>query len=433
MIRATKHTISFSNTGKINKKEEFRIACAHAVQSYIDYFWTNGLTHEDKIFNPNTNNWNCPSLSTTKNIELPNECKKLSARALKCCITQALAMIRAVTSKYHKRQKMVKKKIGCKSNKIRKLQSFIDKNIPTKPIINIDKFKIELNSICCSFSESDTSFDAYITLSSLGKSFGKIYIPIKYTERSNYWKSKGKIMKSFLIGKDNIEIRWDVKPETNNSDIIVGADTGQTTCLTLSSGIATTKCKHGHDLKSINKKMSRKRISSRAYKKAAIHQTNYINWSVKQIINQSNIKEIRLESNKNIKKGKKTSKTLMMWSYTQIEKAVNLNCEERNVSVELQNSPYKSQRCSNCGYTHKLNRKSELFLCRKCKFTCNADMNSALNNSQDLAFISRSFMALKKNKLGFYWYKDGLFELNGEALTVPLGKNNDFVCNVSNY
>jgi len=431
MIRATKHSMDFVNTGKKENFDHFRISCGKAVELFLDYIWNKQTIHKFGIFDPQNNHWCCPSMLSTVGINIPEHIQHLSARALKCCMTQALAMIRSTTAKYYKRQIVVKKKQKLQNKKIRYIQSFIDKRKPTKPKVNINKFKIELNSICCKFTEeTNTSFDGYITLSGIGKIYGKIYIPIKYTDRSNYWKSKGKIMNSFLCGPKNIEIRWEIEVAENMSVEVVGADGGQNTCLTLSDGLTTQKCIHGHDLKSINKKMSRCKDGSKGSQRKRDHQINYINWTIKNL-DLGKYKEIRLESNKHIKRGKKTSKSLRKWSWSKIHKAVILNCEEKDVLVFLQNSPYKSQRCYGCGYTHKLNRKGIEFRCRHCGFICDADMNSALNNSLDLAFVIRSFMALGLNRTGFVWDQLGMFGFDGEEFTVPLGKNVDLIQNIS--
>ena len=82
------------------------------------------------------------------------------------------------------------------TKEIRKLQSKIDKSIPTKP--KIKNLNAELNSICAKYDASINEFDGFICLSSLGKKYGKINIPVKLTTRSNYWSKKGKMMKSFL-------------------------------------------------------------------------------------------------------------------------------------------------------------------------------------------------------------------------------------------
>ncbi|MGI0067613.1 MAG: zinc ribbon domain-containing protein, partial [Thermoplasmata archaeon] len=49
--------------------------------------------------------------------------------------------------------------------------------------------------------------------------------------------------------------------------------------------------------------------------------------------------------------------------------------------VRLERVPpaYTSQRCHVCGHTERGNRKGEVFCCRHCGFTGNADVNAAKN------------------------------------------------------
>jgi len=43
------------------------------------------------------------------------------------------------------------------------------------------------------------------------------------------------------------------------------------------------------------------------------------------------------------------------------------------------NSAYSSQKCPMCGFTDKVNRKKELFLCSRCGYRGNADIVGAIN------------------------------------------------------
>ena len=223
------------------------------------------------------------------------------------------------------------------------------------------------------------------------------------------------MMTSFLLSKDNIELRWKVEVVKNTSTTIVGGDIGQTTVLTLSDRSFTSKCPHGHDLKSINDRMALQRKGSLAFGKSCSHRTNYVNWSIKQM-NLGQYKEIRLESNKGIKYKKSSSKSLRHWSWSDINKSIISIAEQHDVHIAVQSPLYKSQRCSSCGYVH--NRKGKLFKCRMCAASMDADLNSAINNSLDLAIISRVFMCRKLNSIGFYWSSAGIF--SGEDRTVPL-------------
>jgi len=49
------------------------------------------------------------------------------------------------------------------------------------------------------------------------------------------------------------------------------------------------------------------------------------------------------------------------------------------IAVSFTNPDYTSQTCSKCGYIHKSNRAHEMFSCKQCNHTLDADYNAALN------------------------------------------------------
>ena len=434
MIRTSRHTIKYLNSVKYHNLLVFLSDYATIIQQYIDYLWNNkievfvegridektGIKKEDKtyIFDIKNKQYNLLSYLSTKNIDITTE---LSARILKCAMTQAIGMVKSVITKFRKKEYAVK------TYKNNKLQKWLDTHNPTKPIVDINKFNAELNSINCNFLYSEnieSIFDGYIILSSLykessnkvnnlinddGDITNQVIIPIKLTSRSNYWSKKGAIMTSFLISKRFINLRWKCESSKNTSKVIVGADAGQTTTLTLSNGSITPKCPHGHDLKSINKKMTRKQKGSKAFRKCQLHRINYVNWSIKQL-NLSQYKEIRLESNKHIKYKNRKSKSLKHWSWAAINKQVVSIGEEYDVHINHQSSPYKSQRCNTCGWVHKNNRKGKIFSCNQCSHTDDADINSAKNNTVNLPVISKIFRNTKPNINGFYWLITGIVQ-----------------------
>ncbi len=63
-----------------------------------------------------------------------------------------------------------------------------------------------------------------------------------------------------------------------------------------------------------------------------------------------------------------------------IRTKLTYKAEKLGKNVETINPRFTSQKCSNCGHIHKLNRKSQAnFVCSKCGFTINADFNAAIN------------------------------------------------------
>jgi transposase len=227
----------------------------------------------------------------------------------------------------------------------------------------------------------------------------------------------GSLMTSILLKEKSIDLRWNIIAQKNTGTKIIGADIGLNTAVSLSDNQQTISCNHGHNLKTICKKISTKKRGSKNYKKAVAHRINYINWSVKQL-NLNGIKLINVESNKNIKHSRRLSSYLNSWSWRDINSALINQCELLGVQVKHNKSYYRSQRCFSCGYVHKSNRSQETFECCHCGHTDNADLNAAKNNSITLFSISYDFMALKLNRTGFFWGINSLFDLNGEELAV---------------
>ena len=82
-------------------------------------------------------------------------------------------------------------------------------------------------------------------------------------------------------------------------------------------------------------------------------------------------------------------------------------CNEQGVLIHKVSPVYTSQRCSQCGWTRKSNRKLKWFKCDKCYFEYNADLNASINLSLDLFPIKEKERQLQKNKTGFYWFAIG--------------------------
>ncbi len=197
----------------------------------------------------------------------------------------------------------------------------------------------------------------------------------------------------------------------------VGADQGKLTCLSMSDGQVTCKCEHKHDLTSIIKELERKKYGSKGFKRKQEHRKNYINWSINQI-SLRGVKQVNLEKIFNIKYKRSTSKELSHWTNVIIDQKVKRYCEEHKVYVNLQDSCYRSQRCSQCGLVRKLNRKGKVYSC-SCGYMEDADYNASRNHAVDLPDIPFDIRQKKVNRAGFFWLETGLFTLDGKAITVP--------------
>lgn len=109
------------------------------------------------------------------------------------------------------------------------------------------------------------------------------------------------------------------------------------------------------------------------------------------LVNKENIdtyilEDLRLKNmTKRSAKGKSNKKSnlnrvLLDVGMHGIKTKLTYKAEKIGKNVETVNPKFTSQKCSNCGHIHKLNRKSQAkFKCTKCGYMINADLNAAIN------------------------------------------------------
>lgn len=68
------------------------------------------------------------------------------------------------------------------------------------------------------------------------------------------------------------------------------------------------------------------------------------------------------------------------WAFNQLRKFLEYKSKLAGIVLKVVDPHYTSQRCSNCSYIAKHNRKSQSnFVCKSCGFSVNADFNGAIN------------------------------------------------------
>ncbi len=112
--------------------------------------------------------------------------------------------------------------------------------------------------------------------------------------------------------------------------------------------------------------------------------------------NLTNIRETskigRGKKNKNVENKRK----LHSWTFAQLYGFIAYKGQERGIGVEKIDPRHTSQTCSRCGHRARNNRRSQsLFLCRKCHYSLNADLNASKNirdkHIASLASVGTSF------------------------------------------
>lgn len=385
MIRSTKVSLKFINTSKRKQLNLFINEYRLVVSKFTDILWP-----LDKV--PIL----LPKPITSKITTW------LSTRALQCAGKQASAIVRGTRKKQSQRLYIYNKlNIEGKHKQARKLKKIIDTINITKP--NISQVCPELDA---RFIKQDwnnpTSFDGIITLTSLGNKL-KLTLPVKKSRHFNKLLLQGTIKQGIRLSRENITFNFDIEDiSLKTTGTTIGLDIGIINTFTLSSGLASQPCNHGHTLSTINKTLVNKTKGSKAFTKTQQHRTNYINWSLNQI-DFTNVKTLRIENIKNLRKYKRTSKYLSHFTYTELYNKLQDLTTTNGVRLEKVNPTYTSQKCNNCGWVRSNNRKGKQFKCGACKYECDSDYNAALNIATILPSIKKAERLKHKNRKGFYW------------------------------
>jgi len=92
-----------------------------------------------------------------------------------------------------------------------------------------------------------------------------------------------------------------------------------------------------------------------------------------------NLTDIRTTSKIGGRKSK-TKRRLHSWSFAQFRAFLSYKAQEAGMHLVAIDPRHTSQTCSKCSYQHRSNRKSQsLFLCKKCAYQLNADLNASYN------------------------------------------------------
>jgi len=378
-------SLRFSNSGKIDSLDlfisEFRKVC----QIFIDKFW-----NVEKI----------PNLvprEFTSNIDT-----WLSARAIQAAAKQASGIVRGTRKKQGQRrfkhQELFSKGMF---KKARILQKIIEKNECSKPDIQSLQPNLDSRFITIDL-DNETSFDGWIVLSSLGNSL-KIEIPFQRTRHFNWMESRGSRKSGLQLSSSKATFTFEIeKPPQKEKGSTIGLDIGMKSIFTASDGQVSHQDRHGWNLESIQRKLSRRKKGSVGFRKAQDHRKNHINWSINQL-NFKNVKILRIERMKHLRQGRRSSRLMTHWTYKSIFEKLTDVCLESGVQIQQVSPTFTSQRCSKCGWVRKRNRKKKQFKCDECGFATDSDLNASLNISLELPAICKKQRLSRPNLTGFYW------------------------------
>ena len=70
------------------------------------------------------------------------------------------------------------------------------------------------------------------------------------------------------------------------------------------------------------------------------------------------------------------------WGQDKLVPELTKQCENLGLPFYISKPSYTSQTCPECGYRHKSNRNGEIFKCKECSYTNNADIVGAINGAK---------------------------------------------------
>jgi transposase len=387
MIRSTKISLKFINSGKREQIQKFLHEYRRVAQVYLDEFWK-----LDKV----------PRLMSS-NI-MPKVDTWLSLTVLQCLGKQVSGIIYGTRKKHKQRQYRLNKLLNDGNfTQAQKLQAVMNNDCVGKP--NISTINPILDQRCVDIYVHNTKsklFDGLIHLSRLGDHL-ILNLPFKCTKHLNKLDKVGKLKQYLRITDSNAILAFDIPdPAPKTSGSTLGIDVGFNSVLTCSNGTKVEVDNHGHTMTSIVCKLSRKVKGSKAFNRVVRHRNNFISSAVKKI-NFDDVKQINIEK---LKLGRNTCRFFSHFSYLLIFARLKNLCETYGVHVHEVTSTYTSQRCNRCGWVHKGNRNGRLFVCNQCGFTSDSDFNAANNIAIDLPKLGVSCLE-RSNRVGFYWLVPG--------------------------
>lgn len=418
MIRSVKLSTKSGNINKKDSLESFQRIYSNTVLKIINHIWEFGYTNKNKTkFNANKKEFNLDS-NLDNNFLKQFDNNHFTQRMLQACGTQASSIICSCTIK-NKQRKHTMKTLMKEGRNASKLQSIYDKSNIAKPEFSL--LQPQIDSRFFDIKESD-NYNLFIQLR-LFKNQNPIRIPLNKHKKMIQFENEGTILNSIRLTKDYVSFSYELPDKEKRIEgIKLGADQGITTCLTLSDGQTTKINNHGYDLSKIMTILSRRKKGSKGFAEAQAHRENYINWSLNQL-NLSNVKQINLEKLFQIRKGESKGRFLSSFTYTLIKKKLESLSETEGFEITEIANQFRSQRCSDCGWTQKSSRRGKLFKCKHCGFATDADLNASINLEEDrLPPVPKWVREEKVNRNGFFWNLSGLFDSSGESIVPHVQK-----------
>jgi transposase len=228
-----------------------------------------------------------------------------------------------------------------------------------------------------------SEFDAWLQLRCLGENL-KLDIPIKFHDHYNEWSAAGKRLESYIITREYVQFAFEIETgPKRTSGGVVGVDTGIKALASTSDGQ-----QFGTDIEDHIDRINRCQHGSNGQRRARRALRQRMDEVVKQmfaalgplwLVVVEKLKNLNYKTKQRRRLCKSMRRSIGAWAWRYWLGRIERECEHRRSVFRSVPAYYTSQTCPACGLVDRRNRDGEVFLCRACGHTDNADINAAKN------------------------------------------------------
>jgi len=275
----------------------------------------------------------------------------LSARARQAAAHEALSMIKATRNRW-------------KENAV-------------KPLHRGERMMVSSTIALLEEAESTSEFDAWLHLRCIGRKI-ILDLPIRFHKHFNRLARKGKRLNSYIITRKDVQFVFDLEVPEPRMEPVVGVDTGINVLASLSSGEQL-----GEDVRAGIDRINGCQHGSNGQQRAVRALKQRIDETARDVVQKcgtvvvENLKGICNRTKERV--GKTTRRLLGRWQVRHWMTRLEQRCQMEGRSFHVVSARYTSQTCHTCGHVEQGNREGRKFLCRKCGYADDADINAAKN------------------------------------------------------
>jgi IS605 OrfB family transposase len=341
IIRSTKCSLKFATEAKRQEVQQVLAEYGRVVNFFMDLFWEqpvekSGLLAE-VVNRPET--W------------LTSRLKKVAAR-------EALDMIASARER--------------------------DGERAVKPVHQGRRMSVSSTIATLEAPRDASEFDAWLKIRCVGEGIG-LDVPIRFHQHFNKLTQHpgSRRLNAYIITSQSVQFSFAIETGRKVADgEWLGVDTGVRVLAALSTGL-----KLGVDIQALMEAINRCEHGSKRQQRLRRGLRQRMDEVAKEIMRLApalmvveKLSHITRGTKQRRRLGRKTRRLLSAWAYRYWLERLRLACEWNRVSFRSVPPAYTSQRCSRCGHTEQGNRlRSEVFRCRGCGYTDDADVNAARN------------------------------------------------------